>query len=75
MSDPLRKARADRYRLKLMEQYLRLRDASEDELERHECELNELLDSMGYFDSTDCELQADKSPEAPPPKQKTTLLC
>ncbi|GEM_PF-6064456 len=70
MSDPDRKARADRYRLKLMEQYLQLRDASEEELNRHEHELNTLLDNMGYFESPEEEPLRTASA-----KQKLPLIC
>lgn len=66
MCDPARKAKADRYRLKLIEQYRELRELSEEELIKRELELNQLLDSMGYFDGDIEEVE---------PEQKTTLVC
>jgi len=74
MTDPVRKARADRYRLKLMEQYLELKNISEAELIKREEELNVLLDAMGYFDAPIDEDQPDDLP-APLLKQKSPLLC
>ena len=70
MTDPVRKARADRYRLKLMEQYLELKNVSDEELIKREEELNTLLDAMGYFDAP----IEDDSPIVPL-KQKSPLLC
>ena len=72
MNDPARKARADRYRLKLMERYLELRHAPDELLDRHQNELHELLDNMGYFESLE---QNDAESEPTEVKPKQTLLC